>query len=183
MPLFRRGVPRPGLTDTVTVSDERDRADLVAHLRDGLAELAERDAAGVPVHELQLLVQVCGAQRYAAWRAGREKRWRTSPCSTSRWPASLPPEQAAVLLLPIPAGRVGPAVGPHPRNTLAPLFTRVDAAGAVDDAALALVRSWVCNPGPGITARPAPPIIEQVGHGRRAEAWGLAWTLPVADGI
>lgn len=90
MSLFRRSLPRPKLGQTISVRDDRDRADLVRHLHDGLADLARREASGVTTHELQILIQVCGALRYRSWRSGRDKRWRNSPFSTSRWPDDLP---------------------------------------------------------------------------------------------
>jgi len=40
----------------------------------------------------------------------------------------------------------------------------------------------VCNPGPGETARLAPPVIETVGHGRALETFG-APAVPVGETI
>jgi hypothetical protein len=138
------------------------------------------------VHELQLVIQICGPSRYAEWRRGREAAWRRGGgYSTARWPAYLDPGGWGVLLLPVPAGRVGAALGKPPRNTVSPLFTSVpgEGAGTAADAALVVLASWVCNPGPGETARLAPPVIEHVGHQRTIETYGLDWPLPAPDGV
>ena len=76
--------------------------------------LAARHAAGAHrVHELQAVVQVCPAgEHYARWRKDRHrimqrssKRW-----GTHNWPDRLAANDVAVVLLPYPAGRVGPAL-------------------------------------------------------------------------
>jgi hypothetical protein len=126
MPLFSRSRTKPSFTGQRTVANDRDRRALHSHLEHGLAELARRaEAPGTTVLDLQLLLQVVGRVSYPKFRAGREKAWRTqgAPYNTDAWPASLEDGMLAVLLLPISAGRVGPAIGKHPRTVASPLFT------------------------------------------------------------
>jgi hypothetical protein len=51
-----------------------------------------------------------------------------------------------------------------------------------DDAVLSVLTSWVTDPGFGVTARLAPPIVESVFQGqiveRRIESFDLDWPLP-----
>ena len=96
----------------------------------------------------------------------------------------------AALLLPISAGRVGVAVGKHPRAIASPIFTSGAPGrhgGDYTDFVLGLVARWVGNPGEGMTARLAPPVIELVGRRgvleRRVEAFGQEWPLAHADGV
>lgn len=128
---------------------------------------------------------------YPEFRAGREKAWRTqgAPYSTAKWPAELEDGTLAVLLLPISAGRLGPAVGKHPRTVASPLFTlgrSVD--GSRNDACLSVLTSWVTNPSTdSVTARRAPPVVE-VFQGSRVvervvETFGASWPLPGPDGL
>lgn len=181
-PRRRRRLPRPRIGETVTIGTERDRVDLREHLRDGLAELTRLLTTATAVLEVQLVVQVCGASRYPTWRREREAKWqRDREYSTSRWPQTLPPSAHAVLLLPAPAGRVGPALGRHPQNIATPAFTVTDGTPPAD-AVLVLITAWICNPAAGYTARLAPPVIDTIGHARTIESYGLHWPLPAADG-
>jgi hypothetical protein len=108
--------------------------------------------------------------------------------STSSWPRALTPEHVAVLLLPLPAGRVGSAARAA-RPIADPVFTSgVPVAGAPrTDPVLEALLTWTQNPAAGQTARLAPPVIEVIVHGKVLERWaetfGVDWPLPLADGI
>jgi hypothetical protein len=55
------------------------------------------------------------------------------------------------------------------------------------DACLSVLTSWVCQPGAGVTAGLAPPVIEVVQRGRATsravEDFGQCWPLRAADGV
>ena len=93
-----------------------------------------------------------------------------------------------MLLLALPAGRVGPAVR-NARPLADPLFSSgVPLVGAPrTDPVLEVLLTWMQNPAAGQTARLAPPVIEIIVHGKVQERWaetfGLEWPLPLADGI
>ena len=118
--------------------------------------------------------------------------------STAQWSDAIDLESYPVLLLPMSAGRVGVAVAvavavavdKHPRAIASSIFTSGSPrrhGSDSTDLALGLVARWVGNPGKGVTARLAPPVIELVGRRgvveRRMEALGQEWPLPHADGV
>ena len=90
-------------------------------------------------------------------------------------------------MLPIPAGRVGLAVGDHPEPVAEPLFsTGVPSEGAdQSEIALGVLTTWLPEYGAGTLL--APPVIEVVGRRgpleRRVEDFRLGWHLPVADDV
>ena len=181
-----------GLTDSFVVTGDRDRQALGDELAGGLAELARRaDQEAMQVLDVQLLAQVCAAPSYPEWKAGREAAWRKhgAALTTASWPSRLQDGELAVLLLPISAGRVGLAVGKHPRAIATPLFSagRPRDDRRYEDLLLGLVTNWVTNPGLGTTARLAPPVVEVVQRGRVVERevadLGQRWPLPAPDGL
>jgi hypothetical protein len=149
------------------------------------------DDPSVEVIDVQPVAQLCGGAGYPAWRDGVERAWRRQKggrLSTASWPRTLAADHVAVLLLPLPAGRVGPAAR-SARPIADPVFSSgvplVDSPGT--DPVLELLLTWMQNPGKGHTARLAPPVIETLVQGKVAERWvetfGLEWPLPPADGL
>jgi hypothetical protein len=91
-----------------------------------------------------------------------------------------------VLALPLPAGRVGPAIGRFPRPVLDPLFTTGGGEGlGYDDAVLSALAGWLAQP--GLKARLAPPPVEVLQQGRvisrRLFPAQGTWALPSPDGL
>jgi hypothetical protein len=175
------------------IRTDRDRAAVRMQLGQGLERLAALEAGrevAVEVVEVQLVLQVVAQPSYDGFRAEWEKAWRKQNAgwTTRNWPDKLD-GGVAVLLLPLSAGRAGVAVGRHPRAAADPLFTSgTGGEGAGHrDACLSVLTSWVCQPGPGVTARLAPPVIEVIQRGRvtsrTVEDFGQSWPLPVADGV
>ena len=77
---------------------------------------ARRVAGGCDEHELQVVVQVCaGGEHYARWRKDRDRIMQRSSkqWGTHGWAERLPAGDVAVVLLPYPAGRVGPHSRPR----------------------------------------------------------------------
>lgn len=116
----RRDEPRawPKLGQPAVVSSARSQRARRGRERDlarAVEDLARREsAADVTVIEVQLVVQVCAGAGYALWRETVERSWRRSATrsspqkwSTAGWPEALGDEHVAVLLTPLPAGRVG----------------------------------------------------------------------------
>lgn len=164
----------------------RERAKLEKSIGGALSRLA----AAPDTLEVQLLVQVVTAGGYDDWRAAREKAWRKQggQWSTASWPAAIDAEEIAGLLLPVSAGRVGPALGKHPRAVAEPLFSKGEAPEGVGprDLVLALVADWlghVAQPG----WRIAPPVVETYAYGqlqdRVVAPIDAAWHLPTPDGV
>jgi hypothetical protein len=149
---------------------------------------------GIEIVEVQLVVQLCGGAGYVAWRDGVERLWRRQNMATGRkwsttaWPRTLSVEHVAVLLLPLPAGRVG-AAARSTRPIADPVFSAGIPVGGAPrtDPALELLLTWTQNPADGHTARLAPPVIEIVVQGKVHERWAetfdVDWPLPLADGI
>ncbi len=186
----RRPPPRPRtLAGRLAVADDAERGRLRAGLAHDLAALAGAGGADPP--ELQLVVQVCAGASYAPLRHGRGLAWRKqgAPYATDDWPDALADGELALLLVPVPAGRVGRAIGKYPRCAAHPLFAvgAPGPGGAPDDAVLALVARWVAGRARGGAARLAPPVIEVVALGRVAErrvaGLGQTWPLPAPDGV
>jgi hypothetical protein len=123
---------------------ERGRRGKVRELDRALQALAARaEQPGVNVVDVQLVAQLCGGAGYAAWREGVERAWKEHnkrpaqrasgrQLSTSAWPRTLGREHVAVLLTPMPAGRVGIAAR-SARPVADPIFSHgiplVDAPG------------------------------------------------------
>jgi hypothetical protein len=185
--------PKPGAGARVMSPGlRRGRRGRVRELQRALELLRQlEDDPSVEVIEVQPVAQLCGGAGYLAWRDGVERAWRRQKggrLSTASWPRTLGTDHVAVLLLPLPAGRVGPAAR-NARPIADPVFSSgvplVDAPGT--DPVLELLLTWMQNPGKGHTARLAPPVIETIVHGKVAERWvetfGLEWPLPPADGL
>lgn len=162
---------------------------MVRCLADGLARLAERvDQPYVTTVQIQPVVQVCGAESYPSWRQDREATWRREGdrCSTRNWPVALPAGHFAAVLLPIRFGRVSTTARDHPPLVASPRFThgRLTSYTGYQDGVLALLASWVSDPGFAVTAQLAPPIVEVILRRRVAErrldSFGLDWPLPPA---
>jgi len=179
---------------------ERGRRGKVRELDRALQALAARAGQpGVNVIDVQLVAQLCAGAGYPAWRDSVERTWKQhnkrpaqratgQQLSTSAWPRTLGREHVAVLLTPMPAGRVGIAAR-NARPIADPIFSHgiplVDAPGT--DPVLELLLTWTQRPAEGHTARLAPPVIEIIAQGKVSERWaetfGLDWPLPPADGI
>jgi hypothetical protein len=176
---------------------ERARRGRTGDLQRAVDRLAEREhQAGMEVLDVQLVAQMCaGGPGYERWRQHVERSWqrhnqRTTgrKWTTAAWPRALTPDHVAVLLLPLPAGRVGFAAR---GEALAadPVFTSgVPLRGAPrTDPVLELLMTWTLNPAAAVTARLAPPVIETIVQGRVSERWvetfGVRWPLPPPDGV
>lgn len=160
---------------------------MVRRLADELERLADRvDRPYVTAVQIQLVAQVCGVHSYPGWRDAREATWRREgdKFSTRTWPVALRADHFAAVLLPLRLGRVSTAAGDHPPLVASPRFARGPLQGdtGYSDGVLSLVTSWVSQPGFGVTARLAPPIVELIYNGRvgdrRIHAFGLDWPLP-----
>ena len=131
--------------------------------------------------EVQPLVQIVRAASYGTFKARRERAWRGAEYSTAGWPKRLLNEQIGALLLPIPAGRVGLAVGEHPSVIAEPLLSTgaPSQGGDHDEIALGLLTTWISTHSEG--ALLAPPVVEVVGRRgpleRRVVDFGLDWHL------
>lgn len=173
--------------DRVVVRSPRHRKKLIRTIEDAIVDL---ETSGAPALEVQPLIQVVGPASYPAWREAWEKSWRKKqvPYSTASWPERIQTNETAALLVPVSAGRVGTALGKHPRPIAEPTFLvgPVPEAAGPEDPALAVTAQWF-----GHLARPgtisAPPVVEMIVDGRVARRWvaefGIAWSLPAADGV
>ena len=186
---LRRGPQTAGLAGHTDVRGDRDRRRLRRDLARGMQRLQALQDDGVAVLELQPLVQICSPASYPAWKARTQKAWAktTSGYTTQSWPAEISEGRFGVLLLPIAAGRVGPAAGRVPRAIASPLFTLTSPGLGYMDAVLVIVTRWVCNPGEKVTALLAAPVIEIIQGGatveRRVEELAVTWPLPHPDGL
>jgi hypothetical protein len=172
-----------------TLATERDRRDTHRALDNALRDLRRgaRWRRGRAL-EVQPLVQMVRPANYGVFKGRWQRAWRDTEYSTAGWPKKLLDEQLGALLLPIPAGRVGLAVGDHPELVAEPLLsTGVPSEGA-DQGEITLgvlTTTWLPEYGAGTLL--APPILELVGRRgpleRRVEDSGLDWHLRVADGV
>jgi hypothetical protein len=169
---------------------ERDVRDLRRALDRALAEQEKRARKRrIEVLDVQLVLQVVRDSGYGSFRAGWTKAWTDEPYSTASWPKKLADSQHGALLLPLPAGRVGNAVGRYPALAAEPIFgTGTPVAGrGVEDLLRGLLVHWISNPADGHAARLAPPVIERIGARgvleRTVERFGVEWPLPTADGV
>jgi hypothetical protein len=153
---------------------------------------ARRVAGGRHEHELQAVVQVCPAgEHYARWRKDRHrimqrssKRW-----GTDSWDDRLPPDDVAVVQLPYPAGRVGPALAAA-KIVYTPVFIsgRAATCPAVELLAMQAVRVWLHMTPDSDTLVLAPPVLEEFQrarmHRRSLVDCGVStWPLPPPDGL
>jgi hypothetical protein len=160
---------------------------MVRRLADELERLANRvDQPYVTAVRIQLVVQVCGDHSYPSWKEAREATWRREGgrFSTKTWPVVLRAGYFAAVLLPLRLGHVSTTARDHPPLVASPRFTygRLKGDTGYKDGVLSLVTSWVSEPGFGVTAQLAPPIVELIYDGRvadrRIHAFGLEWALP-----
>ena len=178
-----RAWPQPGQPASrySSARSARGRRGKVRELDRALKVLVARaEQPGVNVVDVQLVAQLCAGAGYPAWRESVERTWRQhnkrpaqratgQQLGTSAWPRTLGREHVAVLLTPMPAGRVGIAA----RNSR-PIADRIfshgiplaDAPGT--DAVLELLLTWTQRPAEGHTARLAPPVIKSSPEARSA---------------
>jgi hypothetical protein len=147
---------------------------------------------------VQLLGQVTSAAEWPKLRAYWERR---NPSGVGAWPRRLEPDDYALNLWPLPAGRVGRAAGlggdvrkRQPRDILCtPGLTRFNPNEENTDMTTGLaVAAAIWLDGIGMkkfqALRLAPPVLEAWAPGgrlisRTVEDFGLEWSLPAADGI
>ena len=171
-----------------TLDTERDRRDTPRALDNALRDLRRgaRWRRGRAL-DVQPLVQMVRPANYGVFKGRWQRAWRDTENSTAGWTKKLLDEQISALLLPIPAGRVGLAVGDHPELVAEPLLsTGVPSEGADQgEITLGVLTTWLPEYGAGTLL--APPVIEVVGRRgpleRRVEDFGVDWHLPVADGV
>lgn len=169
----------------IVVRSQRHRRKLIRAIEDRIVDL---ETTSSPTVEVQPLIQIVGAASYPAWRQAWEKSWRKKHTrySTASWPSAIGQDELAALLVPVSAGRVGTALGKHPRPTAEPAFLVGPTDGGPDDAALAVCAQWFQHLARAGTIS-APPVVETVVNGRvdrRTVAdLGIAWSLPRPDGL
>lgn len=153
---------------------------------------ARRVAGGRRELELQVVVQACPAGlHYARWRKERNrlmarssKRW-----GTGAWPERLPSGDVGIVVLPYPAGRVGPALAAA-KITYQPVFLngRAETRAAVELLAMQAVRMWLHMTADEDTLVLAPPVLEEFQRARVQRRSLLdcgvgSWPLPPPDGL
>lgn len=150
-----------------------------------------RRAAGWPIVELQLVLQVCpSGTGYVKWKKDRERMMRRSSgrYGTGGWPDRMADGMVGVFLAPYPAGRVGPALA-GAKLGAAPVFgaIRVTRDGEAELGAAALLRDWLHNAGDDLALVLAPPVLEHIRGARvlTREPFDLEldWPLPPPDGL
>lgn len=167
--------------------------DVIASIDRALAILAARQASGVATLDLQLVVQACPpGTHYARWRKDRHRLFQRSnkSWSTVQWPEQLPQDRFALLLLPYPAGKVGPALA-GAKLQAEPMFiqpTVKSDSGWLDLMTAQIIRSWLHWTPAGMSVATAPPVLEEFRlgrlHSRRLFDCGLSsWPLPAPDGL
>ena len=137
-------------------------------------------------------MQVCPAgEHYARWRKDRHrimqrssKRW-----GSQNWGDRLPPDDVAVVLLPYPAGRVGPALAAA-KIVYTPVFIsgRAETRPAAELLAIQVVRLWLHMAPDTDTLTLAPPVLEEFQRARLQHRSLLdcgisSWPLPPPDGL
>ena len=173
--------------------NELSASEIRASIDRALAILEARQAAGGRrEHELQVVVQVCPAgEHYARWRkegnrlmARSSKRW-----GTASWPERLHSGDVAIVVLPYPAGRVGPALAAA-KIAYEPIFLsgRAETRAAVELLAMQAVRMWLHTTADADTLVLAPPVLEEVQRARVQRRSLLdcgvsSWPLPPPDGL
>ena len=173
--------------------NELSASEIRASIERALAILkARQETGGRRVHELQLVVQVCPAgEHYARWRKERNrlmarssKRW-----GTGSWPERLQSGDVGIVVLPYPAGRVGPVLAAA-KIAYEPTFLRgrADTRAAVELLAMQGVRMWLHMTADEDTLVLAPPVLEEVQRARVQRRSLLdcgvsSWPLPPPDGL
>ena len=159
-----------------------DRAPVIARAAAALTEVSRLASApdARPV-DVQLVVQVSDPAGYSGWRSDREVIWRAQGgrYTTAGWPAKLAPDHLAAVLLPMPYGATAGRGRTAPRVVAEPLFsTRSRTHGSeAEDIALGLVAEWLHQATSGRAMRVAPPILDEIGAGRRVLDVELQWQL------
>ena len=130
---------RPRPVNELSASEVRASIDRALRILE-----ARQDAGGRREHELQVVVQACPAgEHYARWRKERNrlmarssKRW-----GTGAWPERLQSGDVGIVVLPYPAGRVGPALAAA-KIAYKPVFLdgRAETRAAVELLAMQAVR-------------------------------------------
>lgn len=173
--------------DRVVVRGPRHRKKLVREIEDAIVDL---ETSGAPAFEVQPLIQVVGPGSYPVWRKAWEMSWRKKqvPYSTASWPERIGGDETAALLVPVSAGRVGTALGKHPRPIAEPTFLvgPVPEGAGPEDPALVVTAQWFGHLAPAGTLT-APPVVETIVGGRVERRYvanfGVAWSLPAPDGV
>lgn len=173
----------------VEIRSVRQRQALLARLASDLGGDGELAKDGGTLLEVQPLIRVTGSASYERFQSEVETAWRRQggAFSTRGWPATIDEGEFAAVLLPLAAGRVGPAVGKQPRAIMVPQFSRGRpiAHGRYDDIALGLLATWLGSVSGEV--RVAPPVVELIQGGhvveRRVLDFGLEWHLPRPDGV
>lgn len=137
------------------------------------------------------MLQVVAAESYAQFRAGWTRAWvkQGGGYSTAGWPDALEVGEHGVLLLPLPAGRVGLAAGRHPRVLASPLFLNGRPPQGRDhlDICVNTLATWLRQPTGNVAPLLAPPVIEVIQRGRierrYVESFEAKWPLAAADGL
>jgi hypothetical protein len=169
---------------SIRIAAEPDRSPDVARAAGALAQITRLASApeARPV-DVQPVVQVSDPVGYRRWRSDREVIWRGQGgrYTTAGWPAKLPPDLFAAVLLPLPYGATAGRGRNAPRVVAEPLFsTRSRADGSeAQDLALGLIAEWLYQATSGPAMRVAPPILE-IGTQRRVLDLGLEWPLAAA---
>lgn len=166
----------------------RDRARLPHVLHD-----LRQDATGggARTRQLQPVVQFCGAARYPSWAREWQTAWHRAGVRDAKvlWPDMLPIDHTAALLVPVPPGRVGLAIGRHPVPQVVPLLAHAHLPADVDatDFALNLLLHWLEGRPPGQPIELGAPVLEYATGGRverrRLETYGQRWPVRAPDGI
>lgn len=173
-------------SSNVVVRNDRHRRKLRRTIADRLVDI---ETAPHQTHEIQPLIQIVAPPSYPAWRTAWNKAWtkKGTPYSTAHWPSSLQDPDLAALLVPVMAGRIGPAIGKHPKPIAEPAFIvgALPAGAPPEDMALAALTHWIQHLAPP-SASLAPPVIETLVRervsDRRIMDLGIAWSLPAPDG-
>lgn len=147
--------------------------------------------AGGRARQLQPVVQFCGAARYPSWARDWQTAWRRVGVRDAKvlWPDALPIDHTAALLVPVPPGRVGLAIGRHPVPQVVPLLAHAHLPADVDatDFALNLLLHWIEGRPAGHPIELAAPVLEYAPTGhverRHLETYGQRWTVRAPDGV
>jgi len=182
---------RPPKTISARPSIRAQRA-LLRNIANGVQRwTAQAQESGVTVIEVQPVLQVVAPQSYEEFRAGWMRAWAKhgGAYSAEKWVRTLAAGEYAVLLLPLPAGRVGVAVGRHPRAMSRPLFLagRPPHGRGYSDTCAHALATWLSLPTGPVAPLLAPPVIEVIQRGqveqRYVEEFGAQWPLAQPDGL
>ncbi len=166
----------------IHVAAEPDRSPVVALAAGALAEITRLASApeARPL-DVQPVVQVSDPAGYLRWRSDREVIWRAQGrrYTTAGWPAKLPLNLLAAVLLPLPYGAIAGRGRNAPRVVAEPLFSTRPQADGSEAIALGLIAEWLHQATSGPAIRVAPPILE-IGTQRRVLDLELKWPLAAA---